>query len=338
MAATQQYSHTGEGGSTPQSRATAAGYAGTVYENMQFGTDLTAEGAVYWWQQDSIHLTTMLLPQHVHIGVGYATGSGMYIFVLMVGKPSKTVPVTKSTAEIATKSTAALTSLTPEKTATEPPIVVPILINTPGQDGSLIHIVQQGQTAWAIAARYGINLAELQRLNNLRSGALLRPGDRIIIRLGQGQAPPATPTQPTTHLVQPGETLWTIAARYGLTLDELLALNHLTRGAIVRPNDVIRLVAPAPTVLPSQVPTQTAPVPTPTPFVTATIVVLLPTATTAIPIFLPTQTPKPTALPPAAVNQNDEQSPLAALVIAGGLLVGVGLIAAGFVMLKRERL
>lgn len=70
-------------------------------------------------------------------------------------------------------------------------------------------------------------------------------------------------------VVQPGESLWVIAARAGLTLPDLLALNNLTEQSIINPGDilVIGYVTPEATVA-SPVegsPTATRPPPTPRP-------------------------------------------------------------------------
>lgn len=70
-------------------------------------------------------------------------------------------------------------------------------------------------------------------------------------------------------IVQPQESLWAIAARAGLTLPELLALNNLTESDVIRPGDVIiigRVEAPPTPVSPEEVePTPTRPPPTPRP-------------------------------------------------------------------------
>jgi LysM repeat protein len=71
-----------------------------------------------------------------------------------------------------------------------------------------------------------------------------------------------------TVIVQPGESLWVIAARAGLSLPELLALNNLTDADVINPGDVLIIgqarrprhaAAGAP---PSGSPTPTLPPPT----------------------------------------------------------------------------
>lgn len=67
--------------------------------------------------------------------------------------------------------------------------------------------------------------------------------------------------------VQPNDALWSIAARAGLTLGELLALNNLAEDAIVQPGDllIVGRVTPVPTETPVPSPTPTLPPPTAVP-------------------------------------------------------------------------
>lgn len=65
--------------------------------------------------------------------------------------------------------------------------------------------------------------------------------------------------------VQPDDSLWSIAARAGLTIPELLALNNLTEDVVLRPGDLLIVGQGAPPVTPtSAVPTATLPPPTAT--------------------------------------------------------------------------
>lgn len=63
-----------------------------------------------------------------------------------------------------------------------------------------------------------------------------------------------------THIVQPGDTLWSIAARYGVTVDAILRANNL-----INPNFIYlgqTLVIPTPGGYPFPLP---IPIPTPSP-------------------------------------------------------------------------
>lgn len=129
----------------------------------------------------------------------------------------------------------------------------------------LTHIVKEGQTAWTIAARHNIKLDLLLWLNNLDEEAVLQPGDEIIIRLAEGQPPPPTATPIIKHRVEEGQTAWTVAALYDLTLEELLAFNNLSNDAVLHPGDELLVRSPTPPAPPTVPPTFTAVAPTITP-------------------------------------------------------------------------
>ncbi len=55
---------------------------------------------------------------------------------------------------------------------------------------------------------------------------------------------PAATTAADRHTVRPGESLWRIARRYGLSVAALLRWNDLDADALLRPGDVLRIAAP----------------------------------------------------------------------------------------------
>jgi membrane-bound lytic murein transglycosylase D len=59
--------------------------------------------------------------------------------------------------------------------------------------------------------------------------------------VGEVSAPAAS--QQRSHTVARGESLWTIAHRYGLETRELIARNKLDKGAKIRPGMVLRIDA-----------------------------------------------------------------------------------------------
>jgi len=61
---------------------------------------------------------------------------------------------------------------------------------TPGPDGRIVYIVQDGETFWTIAAIAGISLEELYALNGIQSSDFAIPGTELLL----GFAGPAEPT------------------------------------------------------------------------------------------------------------------------------------------------
>lgn len=232
-------SHVGYGGSTPQTRANAAGYIGFVSENIVGGTGLTPRQGLTWWRNSPVHYNTLVTARYTEAGTAFSSDGESNFFVLVVGrKVSSTTPPSSG-----------------EDSSPEPLIVTPIVLAEPQQDGSIVHIVQDGQALWSLAAHYDVALNDLLLYNNLSESQYLQPGDSVIIRLPDGAPPPATPTPPLRHVVQQGQSLWSIAIRYDVRFADLLLFNNLTEDSLLQPGDeiVIRLAegeAPPPTPTP----------------------------------------------------------------------------------------
>ena len=70
--------------------------------------------------------------------------------------------------------------------------VVPFITTTPNPDGSIVHVVQQGQTLIGIATVYGVQLNDLLERNGLTMDSIILPGDNILVKR-------ADPTPTATH-------------------------------------------------------------------------------------------------------------------------------------------
>jgi LysM repeat protein len=218
------YSHYGVNGSTWQDRAQAAGYPGWAGENLVGGSRLTPAQGVTWWRNSAIHFTNMLNPRWTEAGVGFAVGSGQNFYVIVFGTQNEGPPPRAQ-----------------QQVVDVPFIVAPIELAAPNPDGSIVHTVLEGHTFWAIAARYGVSIADLYLFNALNEDSVLNPGDKLTIRLADGQPPPPTPTPPATHRVREGESLWTIAANYKLDLGTLLWYNAMDINSVVHPGNEIKI-------------------------------------------------------------------------------------------------
>ncbi len=93
----------------------------------------------------------------------------------------------------------------------------------------ITYVVQAGDSLWAIANRYGITVDELKSANNLSSN-LLSVGQVLIIPTGENPVVP--PEETTTYTVVRGDSLWSIAKQFGLTVDELKRANNLTSNTL----------------------------------------------------------------------------------------------------------
>jgi LysM repeat protein len=85
---------------------------------------------------------------------------------------------------------------------------------------------------------------------------MVRPALWVMVALSLVGAflipPPARADDPVQHRVQPGETLWSIAGRYGVSLDAIAAANDLADPNRIRAGEILVIPAasPAPAVRP----------------------------------------------------------------------------------------
>ena len=163
-------------------------------------------------------------------------------------------------------------------------------VRPPTPTPSPIYVVQRGDTAWKIAALNGLTVEQLLWYNGLAENHVLTPGQALLVRIPEGAAPPPTPTPQTTHVVRAGDSLWGIAGRYGLVLDDLLVWNGLTAEAVLSIGQVLLIRPPLP---PADTPT---PTPSPTLVATPTAVAVAQGGETAVGLSSwPAVSPTPTA-------------------------------------------
>lgn len=153
--------------------------------------------------------------------------------------------------------------------------ITPVL----GQDTQTTYTVQPGDNLFRIALRYGVSMDALAQANNITDPAHIYVGQVLVIPglsnpdSSSDVQNPLIASTPVTHIVQPGETLASIAAQYHVTVDEIMQAN-----SIANPNKIYRgqelkiwtadntadqaVVVPQDSAQPAAVPTQAPVVPT----------------------------------------------------------------------------
>ena len=90
------------------------------------------------------------------------------------------------------------------------------------------YTVQPGDTLSEIALEHGTTVGSLVNENNLSNSNRIYVGQRLEI-----PGSPSPGTSSVVHIVKTGESLSTIAAKYGLTLSELAAANGITNTNVI---------------------------------------------------------------------------------------------------------
>jgi membrane-bound lytic murein transglycosylase D len=135
----------------------------------------------------------------------------------------------------------------PAGTAKGPVAAGPVKTETIDGRTRVTYGVQDGDSLWLIANRFQVGVDDLKKWNNLSRrnrtlsvGTVLyvwpspaagtsvakvqeRAGTVVVANSLAGQAPQGK----KVHALAEGETLWSVAQRYGITVDDIMRWNHI---------------------------------------------------------------------------------------------------------------
>lgn len=115
-----------------------------------------------------------------------------------------------------------------------------IIPGVAGEAVATVYTVQTGDTLLGVAAAFNTAPAAIGELNHLLQPNSLYAGQSLAVVSRTGSAAPRPPTG-RPHLVQPGESLLELAARYHLSLAALADANHLTYPYRLLPGQRLRI-------------------------------------------------------------------------------------------------
>jgi len=92
------------------------------------------------------------------------------------------------------------------------------------------YIVRSGDTLWALASRFNTTVAELRRINNLTSDNL-SIGQQLLVPRAMTPKPPIE-EEYIIHTVVKGDTLFALASRYGVTVDDIKRASNITSNSL----------------------------------------------------------------------------------------------------------
>ena len=167
-----------------------------------------------------------------------------------VSAPAATTP----TAETATGAESAEATAVPTVAAAAAPTGQPATGQpaASGATGEILHVVQPGENLFRIGLQYGISWVTLAQYNGLSNPNDIRAGQTLRIPATGTTPPTVTPVPPgniTYYTVQPGDNLFRIGLKFGVSWVQIAEANGL-----VNPNQIyagqtlkIPVNAPGPT-------------------------------------------------------------------------------------------
>lgn len=98
------------------------------------------------------------------------------------------------------------------------------------EDTNISYVVKKGDSLWSIANQNGTTVSELKKYNNLTND-LLSIGQIIEIPSATTIVTPSEEdviNKENLYIVQNGDTLWSIARKFGVSIDDIRNANNLT--------------------------------------------------------------------------------------------------------------
>ena len=110
------------------------------------------------------------------------------------------------------------------------------------------YVVRPGDTLSAISRRHGVSIWQIASYNNIQNINLIYVGQVLIIPCGPGPGPGPVPPGPcpTRYVVKWGDTLYSLARRYGFTVWELASYNSISNPNYIYAGQVILIPCPTP--------------------------------------------------------------------------------------------
>ena len=106
-------------------------------------------------------------------------------------------------------------------------VVIPGQVLLIPNKGATTYTVKRGDTLYGIASSYGVSVDEIKSLNNLTSNTL-SIGQELLIPTSNT----ITETNYEVYTVKRGDTLYGIANKYGVSVDDIKTLNNLTSNTL----------------------------------------------------------------------------------------------------------
>ncbi|NTV20830.1 MAG: LysM peptidoglycan-binding domain-containing protein [Chlorobium limicola] len=114
------------------------------------------------------------------------------------------------------------------------------------KEKSETHRVERGETVASIARQFGVSVESIADLNGLRGNMSITPGQKLKITGSSSEKSVSkkqvTP-KATYHKVRKGETLYSIADRYGVSVGDLTDWNDIGRKKSLRPGQKLKVAS-----------------------------------------------------------------------------------------------
>lgn len=173
------------------------------------------------------------------------TGSGVLVRITFRAKAGGNALVTLNSATLSNNQALPITSTLANGSITIVPVVSPTAVPTASPVPTAVpgpgttYVVKWGDTLYSIARRFGVTVNAIVAANGLTNPNFIRVGQVLIIPGGVPGPTPIPSPVPGSYVVLAGDTLYRIAAKFGVTVNAIVALNNIANPNYIRAGQVL---------------------------------------------------------------------------------------------------
>ena len=114
-----------------------------------------------------------------------------------------------------------------------------------GDGKKFVYTIKRGDTLWDIGRKYGVSVRQLTGWNGISPRKILRPGQKLDLWFADDGNKAVAGTEPRPskdpfhYTVKRGDSLSSIAKKFNVTVNQLLAWNNLRKNKYIYPNQKI---------------------------------------------------------------------------------------------------
>lgn len=113
---------------------------------------------------------------------------------------------------------------------------IPVVNDSSSGETSITYVVKKGDSLYSIASKYNVTITEIKKANNLTSN-LLSIGQTLKIPMTTSDTPSEDYVE---YTVKKGDSLYSIAKRYDVSVEELIDFNNL-KSSILSVGQVLKI-------------------------------------------------------------------------------------------------
>jgi len=105
--------------------------------------------------------------------------------------------------------------------------------------------VRPGDNLWVIARKHHVTVRQVSQWNKLNADRPIRPGQKLVIYRNGGGGKSANRVHSMVYTVRSGDSLYRIAKRFNVSINDLVRWNKLSRDKLLHPGQNLKLYVDA---------------------------------------------------------------------------------------------